>query len=70
MARHRPQPSTWGHLATLADLVDDWEEGPKVKLRWGYEGDGQWGTKHAGTSNTIEAIGVNTEGHCLCLDSG
>ncbi|KAL5503924.1 hypothetical protein ACEPAH_7996 [Sanghuangporus vaninii] len=37
------QPSTYGHLQTLVDLIDEWHE----KMYWGHKGPG-----HAGTSKT------------------
>lgn len=30
-----PQPATFGHLQTLADVVDDWETDEKNRLWWG-----------------------------------
>ena len=32
------QPSAFGHLQTLADIIDDWGEGAKRKLWWGDKG--------------------------------
>jgi hypothetical protein len=49
------QPATFGHLQTLADLVNDWETDQKGRLWWGdktlfgkADADGQ--TRHVGTS--------------------
>lgn len=54
LARHRPYgviPSTWGHIQTLANLIDDWGDGTVDKLYWGDKGLGQNGTRHAGTAS-------------------
>ena len=44
-----PQPATWGHLETLADLIDDWGMGDQGKVFWGDKGKGTDGARHAGT---------------------
>ncbi|QKX63931.1 uncharacterized protein TRUGW13939_11103 [Talaromyces rugulosus] len=49
------QPATFGHLQTLADLVDDWETDHNGRLWWGDktlcgEADSDGQTRHAGTS--------------------
>jgi len=43
-----PQPAAYGHINTLADLVDEWDE----KMYWGHKGgvQGDGGVCHAGTS--------------------
>lgn len=42
-----PLPATYGHLQTLADLVDEWSP----KMYWGHKRDGEEdGVCHAGTS--------------------
>ncbi|RTE81035.1 hypothetical protein BHE90_004491 [Fusarium euwallaceae] len=56
-----PQPATYGHLQTLADLVDDW--GPsnigvdERKLWWGSKGFDQMGDALVGTSVKKEDVG-------------
>ena len=40
---HTSQPSAYGHLQTLVDLVDEWHP----KMYWGHKKD-----NHAGTSST------------------
>ncbi|KAK3615821.1 hypothetical protein LTR56_026364 [Elasticomyces elasticus] len=54
LSRHRPSgviPSTWGHIQTLANLVDDWGDGTAGKLYWGDKGLNEDGTRHAGTAS-------------------
>ena len=53
-----PQPATWGHVETLADLVDDWGMGHQGKLFWGDKGVGTNGSRHAGTSDLQVLIGM------------
>lgn len=53
LARWRPngpQPVTWGHLQTLADLIDDWTVDEDGDLWWGDKGSNHEGIRHAGTS--------------------
>jgi len=53
LARMRPAgciPAAWGHLQTLADLIDDWGDGDAEKLFWGDKGQGEGGVRHAGTA--------------------
>ncbi|KAK3174149.1 hypothetical protein OEA41_001393 [Lepraria neglecta] len=50
-------PAAWGHLQTLADLIDDWGDGQVEKLYWGDKGQNSDGTRHAGTSNDVMAVG-------------
>lgn len=45
-----PQPVTWGHLQTLADLIDDWTVDDDGNLWWGDKGSNHRGIRHAGTS--------------------
>ena len=41
-----PQPATYGHIQTLADLIDDWRE----TMYWGDKGDiSGLDIRHAGT---------------------
>ncbi|KAH8880486.1 hypothetical protein GQ53DRAFT_587337, partial [Thozetella sp. PMI_491] len=49
------QPAAWGHLQTLADLVDEWPE-PDQKIRWGDKGANADGIRHAGTSAEKDAL--------------
>ena len=59
IVRHRPrgpQPAAWGHLQTLADLVDDWSTGEDGKLYWGDKGQNGNDTRHAGTSSSRELV--------------
>jgi hypothetical protein len=44
-----PQPVTWGHLQTLADLIDDWAMDKDGYLWWGDKGLNHEGIRHAGT---------------------
>jgi hypothetical protein len=46
-----PQPVTWGHLQTLADLIDDWTVNRDGRLWWGDKGFNFEGIRHAGTSS-------------------
>jgi hypothetical protein len=56
-----PQPAAYGHLQTLADLVDDW--GPsnisvdERKLWWGSKGFDPMGEALVGTSAKKEDVG-------------
>lgn len=52
-----PQPATWGHIQTLADLVDDWTTDEKGRFWWGDKGDMVDGVRHAGTSAKREMLG-------------
>ena len=45
-----PQPVTWGHLQTLADLIDDWSIDVDGNLWWGDKTSNNQGIRHAGTS--------------------
>ena len=49
------QPVTWGHLQTLADLIDDWDA-PEGKLWWGDKG-GKDDVRHAGTAGRRDIVG-------------
>ncbi|KAG8875651.1 hypothetical protein FRB97_004835 [Tulasnella sp. 331] len=45
-----PQPAAYGHIQTLADLVDEWST---KTMYWGHKGDlgeGPWPVCHAGTT--------------------
>lgn len=43
-----PQPAAFGHVQTLANLIDEWSE----PLFWGSKGRGVRGICHAGTSSS------------------
>ncbi len=46
-----PQPAAFGHVQTLANLIDEWSE-PSEPLFWGSKGRGVRGICHAGTSSS------------------
>ena len=51
-----PQPSTYGHLQTLTELVDEWGNGER--LYWGDKGVTSDGLlRRAGTSGNADAVG-------------
>jgi len=52
-----PQPAAWGHLQTLADLIDDWKTDANGTLYWGDKGISKCGIRHAGTSDSIDQLG-------------
>lgn len=49
-------PSTFGHLQTLVDLIDNWGDGDVRMLFWGDKGEQEDGTRYAGTSMHIEDV--------------
>jgi hypothetical protein len=51
-----PQPSAWGKLQTLADLVDHWDTS-STTMYWGDKDFNGNGTRHAGTSSLRSNIG-------------
>ena len=52
-----PQPAAWGHVQTLADLIDDWRT-IDGKIWWGDKGSNEVsGYRHAGTSYSREKVG-------------
>ncbi|KAI9868853.1 MAG: hypothetical protein M1813_004704 [Trichoglossum hirsutum] len=53
-----PQPAAWGHIQTLAYLIDDWQIGKDDRLLWGDKGVGVNGIRHAGTSQNRGELGV------------
>lgn len=59
-----PQPAAWGHLQTLANLVDDWTTNKDGRFWWGdktgllEESGGTGGLRHAGTKDEREKLGV------------
>ncbi|KAK3614679.1 hypothetical protein LTR56_027095 [Elasticomyces elasticus] len=58
---HRPKgpmPSAWGHIHTLADLIDEWGDGKVERLYWGDKGENpESGIRHAGTSGDVTDLG-------------
>jgi hypothetical protein len=57
-----PQPATWGHIQTLADLVDDWKTDELDQFWWGDKGIVN-GVRHAGMSyhqTKLEDIRMDT----------
>jgi hypothetical protein len=53
-----PQPVAWGHIRTLADLVDDWRAGKEGRLWWGDKGEGTRAVRVAGTSGNKMSVGT------------
>jgi hypothetical protein len=53
-----PQPAAYGHIQTLADLIDEWHVGESVRLWWGDKGLADGNVRHAGTSTQKESIGL------------
>jgi hypothetical protein len=53
-----PQPSTWGNLQTLVDLIDDWDTDKDGEFWWGDKGVRPGGIRHAGTSKTRDHLGA------------
>jgi len=59
MVRYKPrgpQPAAYGHLQTLANLVDDWGTGEDTTLYWGDKGENGNGSRHAGTSSSRDQV--------------
>lgn len=57
---HHPkgtQPSTWGHLQMIADLVDDWGAEDDFIHVSGDKGFNDNGTRHPGTSSSRGNVG-------------
>lgn len=52
-----PQPAAWGHLQTLADMIDDWNVDKKGRFWWGDKGVDSNGLRHAGTNSNSERLG-------------
>jgi hypothetical protein len=52
-----PQPAAYGHIQTLADLIDDWYVGEGVKMWWGDKGFWKGSVRHAGLSDRRGALG-------------
>lgn len=51
-----PQPSTFGHVQTLAEVIDDWGDG--AELFWGDKGLTEGGVyRRAGTAGTASGVG-------------
>lgn len=51
-----PQPATWGHIQTLADLIDDWNLDENGCLWWGDKGVNAEGIRHAGTGTDKDSL--------------
>ncbi|CZR54731.1 uncharacterized protein PAC_04615 [Phialocephala subalpina] len=47
-----PQSTAYGHLQTLADLIDDWLTNKEGRFWWGDKGASEAGIRHAGTSSS------------------
>jgi hypothetical protein len=45
-----PQPATYGHIQTIADVIDDWTLDKNGRFWWGDKG-GSGGLRHAGMSS-------------------
>jgi len=52
-----PQPAAFGHIQTLADLIDDWRTNAEGYFWWGSKNINRDGTRHAGTSPNLETLG-------------
>jgi hypothetical protein len=52
-----PQPATWGHVQTLADLIDSWDVDENGRFWWGDKGANDDGSRFAGTSKDPEDLG-------------
>jgi hypothetical protein len=52
-----PQPAAFGHIQTLADLIDDWGTNTKGYFWWGSKDINREGARHAGTSPNLERLG-------------
>ncbi|KAJ5929573.1 hypothetical protein N7454_006523 [Penicillium verhagenii] len=51
-----PQPATYGHIQTLADVTDDWTLNENGRFWWGDKGITE-GVRHAGTSSREKNLG-------------
>jgi hypothetical protein len=52
-----PQPATYGHIQTLADVVDDWTLNENGRFWWGDKGCIE-GVRHAGMSSRRNDLGA------------
>ncbi|CAI6337792.1 unnamed protein product [Periconia digitata] len=52
-----PQPATWGHIQTLADLIDDWSLDGNRCFWWGDKGVNDDKIRHAGASSDKQSLG-------------
>jgi hypothetical protein len=60
LAFRRPQgsqPATWGHIQTLADLIDGWSLDKNGSFWWGDKGVNDAGIRHVGTSFDKQSLG-------------
>jgi hypothetical protein len=54
-----PQPAAYGHIQTLADLIDNWELGSTGRFFWGDTGEvNSHAVRHAGMRPAKEWLGV------------
>ncbi|KAH8698632.1 hypothetical protein BGW36DRAFT_426327 [Talaromyces proteolyticus] len=51
-----PQPATYGHIQTIADLIDDWTLNENGRFWWGDKGCTE-GVRHAGMSSKKTGLG-------------
>lgn len=51
-----PQPAAFGHIQTLADLIDDWSTNSEGRFWWGDKNVNRNGTRHAGTAVNPEGL--------------
>lgn len=52
-----PQPAAYGHIQTLADIIDDWTLNKNGRFWWGDKGCRE-GLRHAGMSSQKEDLGL------------
>jgi hypothetical protein len=51
-----PKPATYGHIQTIADVIDDWILDENGRFWWGDKG-GREGVRHAGMSSQRKELG-------------
>jgi hypothetical protein len=51
-----PQPATWGHVQTLANLIDCWDVDENGCFWWGDKGVDEDAVRHAGTSCNAQCL--------------
>lgn len=51
-----PQPAAFGHIQTLADLIDDWSTNSQGRFWWGGKNANRDGTRHAGMSANPDGL--------------
>lgn len=52
-----PQPATYGHIQTIADVIDDWTLDKNGRFWWGDKGCSE-GVRHAGMSSQKKDLGT------------